>query len=185
MVLYIDCCVRKESRTKSLADYLIKKLNGETEELKISEEDISPLSEDLLSKRTELIVRGDYSDKMFDYAKQFAEADTIVIAAPYWDLSFPSALKVYIENIFVSGITFRYTEDGIPQGLCRAKKLYYVTTAGGPYIPDFSYGYIKSAAENMLGIKETVLFKAEMLDITGNNSDEIIKKAKEEIDKTI
>ena len=28
------------------------------------------------------------------------------------------------------GITFRYTSEGVPEGLCRAKRLNYVTTAG-------------------------------------------------------
>ena len=34
---------------------------------------------------------------MFDLAGQFAGADTIVIAAPFWDLSFPAALKQYMQ----------------------------------------------------------------------------------------
>ena len=57
-------------------------------------------SYETLKKRTALIESGDYSDRMFDYAKQFASADTIVIAAPYWDLSFPALLKTYFENIY-------------------------------------------------------------------------------------
>ena len=41
---------------------------------------------------------------MFDLAKQFAEADEVIIAAPFWDLSFPAALKQYFEQINVLGI---------------------------------------------------------------------------------
>lgn len=185
MLLYINCCVRNDSRTDRLARYLIGKLGDSFTEIKAQGGNILPLSQASLLKRTELISNGDYSNEMFDLAKQFASADTIVIGAPYWDLSFPAGLKTYIENIFVSGITFRYTQDGIPEGLCRATRLYYVTTAGGPYIPDFSYDYIKSAAENMLGIKETFLIKADMLDIIGNDAEAIIKSAEDEIDNLI
>ena len=182
MILYINSCVRSDSRTDRLARHLIEKLGGSFAEDKTESEKIKALTEDTLSKRTELIAKGDYSDPMFDCAKQFAEADTIVISAPYWDLSFPASLKAYMENIFITGLTFRYTENGIPQGLCKAKKLYYVTTAGGPYIQDFSYDYIKAAATGMLGIKEAQLIKAEMLDIVGNDAEAILKKAFDEID---
>ena len=41
----------------------------------------------------------------------------------------------YFEQINVLGITFVYTPEGYPKGLCRAKALYYVTTAGGCYVP--------------------------------------------------
>ena len=120
---------------------------------------------------------------MFDFAKQFAAADTIVISAPYWDLSFPAVLKNYIENIYVTGIVSAYGEDGMPVGLCRATKLYYVTTAGGPYDSTYSYGYIESLAKNFFGIPETALVKAEMLDIAGNNAEEILAQAISSLDK--
>lgn len=182
MILYVNACVREDSRTDALARHLLSKL-GEYTELKLAQENIHPLSEEMLKKRTALIEKGDYSDAMFRYAKQFSSADTIVIAAPYWDLSFPSLLKVYMENIYVTGIVSRYTVDGRPEGLCRAKNLYYVTTAGGPYNPDYSYGYIRELAENFLGIEKAHLFIAEMLDIIGNEPEKIIADAKRAVDK--
>ena len=36
----------------------------------------------------------------------------------YWDLSFPAALKIYIEHAAVMGVTFHYTEEGRCEGLC-------------------------------------------------------------------
>jgi FMN-dependent NADH-azoreductase len=177
MVLYINSCVRDESRTDKLARALLKKLGEEFTELYLLDEGLAPLDKDLLNKRTELIEKGDFSDPMFRYAKQFASADKIVISAPFWDFSFPSVLKVYLENIYVTGLVSEYGPDGMPRGLCRAQKLYYVTTAGGPFVGDFSFGYWKALAEQCFGIKSVELIKAEMLDIVGADADKIISDA--------
>ena len=176
MVLYINCCVRSESRTDRLARAVLKKM-GEYTELFLPAEDIKPLTEEALEKRTTLLANGFFDAPIFHYARQFAEADKIVISAPFWDGSFPSLLKVYIENIYVVGIVSRYGDDGVPIGLCKADELIYVTTAGGPYIPDFSYGYIKTIAETCFGIKKTRLVKAEMLDIVGMDAEKILSDA--------
>ena len=58
--------------------------------------------------------------------------------------------------------------------LCKATELYYVTTAGGPYDPTYSYGYIESLTKIFFGIPETYLVKAEMLDIEGNDAEETL-----------
>ena len=183
MTLYINCCVREESRTNRLARAVLKKLGGDFTEVKLYEENLRPLDRETLNQRTALIEQGDYSDKLFDYAKQFAGADTIVIAAPYWDLSFPAPLKTYFENIYITGIVSEYDENGLPRGLCKAKELYYITTAGGPYDPTYSYGYIESLAKSFFGIPVTHLVKAEMLDIVGNDAEEILRKEIEKQNK--
>jgi FMN-dependent NADH-azoreductase len=176
MILYINSCVRDESRTDRLARAVLDKM-GKYTELYLPGEDIKPLSEEMLAKRTELLERGEHSDKMFRYAHQFANADKIVISAPFWDGSFPSVLKVYIENIYAVGIVSSYNPDGSPNGLCKAQELVYVTTAGGKYIPDFSYDYIKALAVNCFGIKNTRLVMAEMLDIQGMDPERIMLDA--------
>ena len=61
------------------------------------------------NSRTKMLADGAFQDPLFGLARQFAAADRIVIAAPYWDLSFPAALKQYVEQINVLGITFIYT----------------------------------------------------------------------------
>ena len=181
MILYINSCVRTDSRTDKIARALINKLGGNYTEIYLPKEGLLPLSEERLKKRSALIEKGDYSDKMFDYAKQFASADIIVISAPYWDLSFPAILKLYIENIYVTGIVSEYASDGTPHGLCKAKELIYVTTAGGPYVSDYSFGYIKELAEQYLGIPKTRLIKAEMLDVEGFDAERIIRDVTEKL----
>ena len=150
-ILYINACCKEGSRTNELAQHLLDKLDGQVQTVNLYEENIVPMDSRLLSEREGLIKEGRTDDKALSFAKQFASADTIVIAAPYWDLMFPSVLKVYLENITVCGITFRYSEKGIPQSLCKAENLYYVTTAGG-FIGEnnFGFNYIKAlACENI------------------------------------
>ncbi len=177
MFLYVNACVRGDSRTDRVARALLSLLGSEYEEVKLSEEKLEPLSEDRLNLRTALIEQGDYSHPMFDYARQFQQADMIVISAPFWDLSFPAILKVYLENIYVTGLVSEYDEQGMPRGLCRAKKLYYVTTAGGPYMPDYSYDYLRALAAVCFGIPETELIKVEMLDVEGFDAEELVRHA--------
>ena len=186
MILFINACVRKESRTKQLADYLISRLNDRVEEVRL--EDISfPVTDEVfLHKRDELIGLGRFDDPMFTLARQFAQADTVVIAAPCWDHSFPASLKQYIEQISVTGITFRYNEKGIPVGLCKGSRLYYVTTAGGVIFDKaYGYGYIDFLARSVFGIKKAGCFTAENLDLDWADVDSIMNKAKEYIDSEL
>ena len=175
MILFINACVRKESRTKQLADKLLAGLDDKVEEIILENVLFPNTNQEFLRKRDECISNGDYSNSYFDFAKQFAEADKIVIAAPYWDLSFPAILKQYIEHINILGITFEYTPEGIPHGKCKANKLYYVMTAGGDFVPEeYGFGYIKALAQNFYGIKDVELIKAIGLDIQGNDSESIL-----------
>ena len=180
-ILYINACVREESRTAGLAKKFLKKTAAETEkhcavtELKLEEIDLKPLDGKLLQFRNELHEKEELNHEFFDMARQFAQADEIVIAAPYWDLSFPSLLKIYVENICVTGVTFYYGENGIPAGLCKAKKLTYITTAGG-YIGEFNMGfdYIRNVAAGLFNIPEINCIKAEGLDIFGADVEAIL-----------
>ena len=182
MLLFINACVRKESRTKMLADYFLSKRNEPYEEVYLNSIDFPVVDEDFLNRRDQLIDHQDFSDPIFDLARQFAEVDDIVIAAPFWDLSFPATVKQYFEQINVRGITFCYTPEGIPTGLCRAKCLTFITTVGGDFFPEeYGAGYIKALTQKYYGITEFRLIKATGLDIIGADVDAIIDSAKEAI----
>ena len=186
MILLINACVRAGSRTKRLADYLLSQLNDTVAERRLSEITFPAVNEDFLRRRDSLIAKGASDDPLFQYAREFAGADTIVIAAPYWDLSFPADLKRYLEQINVVGITFRYSSDGIPVGLCRAKKLFYVTTAGGEYAPtDYGFGYVKELAKSFYGIPDVRLIQATGLDMIGADESAILQDCRKRIDETV
>ena len=177
-ILFINACVKPNSRTAELAGHLLSCIEGEIAEVNLYNEKLSPLSPEGLEKRNSRNFEGGE----FEYARQFANADTIVIAAPFWDLSFPSVLKIYFENITVSGITFEYSEKGRPVSKCKAKKLYYITTSGG-YIGDnnFGFDYVKALSENFFGINDISFYSAEGVDIFGADVKKIMDKAKEQI----
>ena len=184
MVLFVNACVRRDSRTKRLADHLLAALGAPAAELCLAECAFPAVDEDFLRKRDRLIREGDYGDPMFALARQFSCADEIVIAAPFWDLSFPAALKQYFEQINVVGITFRYTAEGIPEGLCRAGRLWYVTTAGGDFLPEsYGFGYVKALAQSFYGIRDVELIKATGLDLEGAAVDRILLDCEKEIDR--
>ncbi len=179
MILFIDACVRKEkSRTRYLAKKLLEKYGDEEVITRaLADENLKALDGETLKKRDELLENNNLSDESLKLAVEFSKADKIVIAAPYWDMSFPALLKIYLELINASGITFVYEEDGIPKGLCNAKELSYVTSAGG-FIGEnnFGFDYVKALASNFWGVDKINFYKAEGLDIIGNNPDKIIKE---------
>lgn len=179
MVLMIDACARQLSRTRMLAETACEMMSDSVERIDLFRQSLQPLDGETLAKREALVRKADYTDDMFRFAKQFKDADEIVIAAPYWDLSFPAVLKCYLEAVCVNGLTFRYNEQGIPEGLCKAKRLVYITSAGG-FIPEhnFGYDYIKQLCTDFFGIEKTVYIKAEGLDIYGADVQSILQKVK-------
>ena len=183
-ILFVNACVRRDSRTRRLADRLLERLGRPYEEIRPAEMGFPVADESFLNTRDRLIAEGALGDARFDAARQFSEAEIVVIAAPYWDLSFPAALKQYLEQVNVVGVSFRYTEEGIPVGLCRAKKLYYVTTAGGNYVPEeFGFGYVKALAQGFWGIPDVRLIQAVGLDIVGADAEAILRAAEESIER--
>ncbi len=189
-ILFVNACVRGEqSRTLKIARRFLeeyKKLNPEDSiiQLDLCDLELSCLTSELLALREQLLQENNLDHELFKLAKQIAAADKIIIAAPFWDLSFPAILKVYIEQISVPEITFGYEND-IPVGLCKAEKLLYITTRGG----EFSHGFAKEfemgvpyikAICALYGIKNVINICAEGLDMVGKDAAEIVNKAMEE-----
>ena len=170
--LYIDCCIRgEESRSARLAQAFLENLSPEYEVTRrcLMEEALYPLTAETLRQRDALLAQGKTDHPRFRFAHEIAEADLVVMAAPFWDLSFPALLKVYIENVSVEGITFRSTETGL-QGLCRGRHLVFLTTRGGIYEPgsDWEQGapYL-AAIQKFFGFGDFRCVAADGLDIQG------------------
>lgn len=184
-ILFADACISasRASRTRRLAASYLEKLKRKYPDAALVTEDLvnhpyPPLTADTLRSRCEMIEKGCISPEILAPAERFAGADLIVIAAPYWDLSFPAELKAYIENIMINTVVFTY-ENNRPKGLCRAEGITYITTSGG-YIgnADFGYEYIRAVGA-MLGIEKCGKISAEGLDIYGADTDAILSAAAE------
>ena len=184
-LLFIDACVNRGiSRTEQLAQALVKEMNQngeyEIETLNLEDEDLKLFTGKESALRESLTRAGNFEGPLFTYAKQFAAADRIVVAAPYWDFSFPARMKCYLEQICVTGLTFTFSSKGIPGGLCHADSLHYVTTSGGSIGElNLGYEYLEKLCKVYYGINETVCYTAEGLDIEGNSVEEIMKEAEE------
>ena len=188
-LLFINACVRgKDSRTLQLCERLLGRIKEENakdlafkiEEIRLSTENLLPLNYERLQRRYELLAQGRLEDTMFDYANAVASADMIVIGAPYWDMSFPSMLKIFFEAASVEVITFGYAEDGMPIGLCSASDMYYVTTSGG-YIGECNFGFdYANALSKLYGIEHAHFVSAQGLDMEGANVEEIMAQACEQ-----
>ena len=113
--------------------------------------------------------------------KEFASADTIVIAAPFRELSFPATLKQYFEQINIPHVTFYHNEQGIPRGLCKTQVLWYVTTAGGLINEAYGFGYIRELMQTFHGIPDIKIVKAEGLDIIGTDGNQILRDVESRI----
>lgn len=182
-ILFLNACVRPNSRTYELAQHVLSKLDGHTSEVRLFDERIPPLDWNGIQTRDASVRAGDLSAPILRYARQFAQADAVVVAAPYWDLLFPTVVRAYFEAVTVTGVTFRYTSAGIPESLCRAKKLIYVTTAGGPIgAYNLGFEYVKALAQLYYGIPEIQCFTAENLDIVGADVTAIMAAAKQAVD---
>jgi FMN-dependent NADH-azoreductase len=97
------------------------------------------------------------------------DADAIVLTAPIYNFSVPSALKAWIDHVCRAGLTFRYTADG-PQGLLRDRPVYLVMASGG--VPfgspvDFASGYLRQVLR-FIGIDDVRLIGAERVAADAN-----------------
>ena len=130
--LYIDCCIRgEESRSARLAQAFLENLSPDYEVTHrcLMEEALYPLTAETLRQRDALLAQGKTDHPRFRFAHEIAEADLVIMAAPFWDLSYPAALRTYIEYISANGLTYHYDAAGC-HGDCAAGHLVYLTSCG-------------------------------------------------------
>ena len=186
-MLLIDCCIRKEqSRTRTLMEAFLRAVPAgyEVQRLVLTEENLAPLTGDFFDQRQRLLEAGNLSHPRFRYAHQFADADAVVIAAPFWDLAFPALLKIYIEQVSVDGITFGAGEEGLV-GLCKGADLIFLTTRGGFYTGDaleMGSRYL-DALHTFFGFDRYRCIAADGMDVAGFDAETSLQKACEAAQK--
>lgn len=164
-LIVIDACMRDvDSRTMRILEPIEAVLGKryEIEHIRLDGEDYAAVGRKILSERA----RGYVPAENVALARRIAAADRIVIAAPFWDMSFPAILKVFIEQMSLFNITF--TDNGKScYGLCRCEKVLYITTRGmnirtGDAL-EAATPYIK-ALSALWGLGEVYTVSAENLD---------------------
>lgn len=187
-LLFINACVRGEkSRSLKLARRFLDRWQQAHPDGVITEVDLCkdrpvPQYPEVLAERDALWEAGKLDHPMFDLAHQFANADRIVMAAPFWELFFPAILKIYLERITVTNITFGYKEQGANVGLCKAGKLLLITTRGGNFSrPETAWMEMGArqleALCAMYGIPSFQCLAAEGLDDIRNDKEAILAEA--------
>lgn len=173
-LLFVNCCMRDPSvsRTHQLSKTFLDAYQAahpehSVQELTLTQSGLLPMTAAETALRSQLIDAQEWDHPIFRFAKSFAAADQILVAAPYWDLSFPSLLKVYLETVCACNVTFRYEGDQAV-GLCKAKTLTYLTTCGG-FIGANNFGldYIRGLCSGLFGIETVHFLAVEGLDIEG------------------
>lgn len=161
-ILFINSCYNEErSRTLHLAKKLFEKFDIDSkfdfEEIKIKDLHLLPLSEDRLKIRFDLANKKLFDMDMLTYSKKILSADIVVIAAPFYDFSYPSILKLFIENVSVPNLMYTYTKDGF-EGFARGRKFIYVTTRGSELPDSEDFGYLNlDRMFKLFGFKESEL----------------------------
>lgn len=143
-LLFVNCCISQrgsESRTLALAESFLESWRAKHPGAEVETVEpetllaLKPFDPEMLDDRDALAGIDCFDAPVFALARQFRAADRIVVAAPFWDLSFPTALRAYIEYVSANGLTYHYEADGC-HGDCRAEKLAYLTSGGDAEQPE-------------------------------------------------
>ena len=179
-LIIIDSCMREESRTKIILgaakEVLASRYDIET--IDVNALALPPVTPQVLKERT----AGNVPDETVAVARKIASADRIVVATPFWDMSFPSVLKAFFENMSLYNVTF--TDDGTTcTGICKCQKVLYITTRG-MNIPtgdcrDQGSSYLK-ALSSLWGLGEVITVAAWNLDYM--SAEKVAEKVRETAD---
>lgn len=176
-LVIIDSCMRAESRTRRILNAAREVLSTryDIEIIDVNAAGLLPLTPEGLEKRTS----GSVPEQTLSLAKTIAAADRLVVAAPFWDMSFPATLKAFFENMSLYGVTFE--DNGHTcVGLCKCKKVMYITTrgmdieTGSPREQGSSY---LMALSTLWGLGEVTTVAAKNLDYL--STDEVEAKIEE------
>ena len=184
-LLFVNGCISQrgeESRTLVLARTFLDAWQARHPEAEVETVEpeallaLKPFAPEMLNDRDALAGIRCFDAPVYDLARQFRAADRVVVAAPFWDLTFPAALRTYIEYISANGLTYHYEADGC-HGDCRAEKLAYLTSGGDLEQPE-SLGvlYWKQLCA-MFGIPAFSYVFAGGLDLDPAKTEEILTEA--------
>lgn len=147
--------VSKQAARTFIRRLLAQHTDYELEELDLYTSDIPEPGYPHFDRRGHLVTGGAYEalseadradvDRMSALCSQFQQADTYVVSAPMWGMSFPSRLKQYLDCILLADRLFTIDQSGF-HGLMgdKERRMIYIESAGGVY-PKIFYGQMHYA----------------------------------------
>lgn len=181
--------------------FLAKNSDYVVEELDLYNEDIPEVNHVIFKSRAETVSGAEYDtlseqdkrvvDRVNALCDQFLSADTYVIAAPMWSVSFPSRLKRYVDCIILNNKVIKITPEEVI-GLLNDKErdMIYIQSSGGVY-PKLFGGKFNHGVDyfhdifKFLGINKFEKILVEGVDMQDVGREEVMRRAYEDIDKIV
>ena len=155
------------SATNRMVAHLLAKLPaGSVQTVNLAETDIQPLDKAAVEMFIATVFQRQQPNaeqaallaRLMSVVEQVKSARRLVIAYPMYNFGIPARLKDWLDNLVVPGETFRYGEDGAPQGLMGAHKVLLLQASGSVYSEgrpmaqmDFASSYLKTLLGGFLG----------------------------------
>ena len=177
-VLIIDSAATGEaSVSRKLTAAFADRLRASDADVQIVHRDVGRDLIPHLDERTVGAVRGGPAeteiaqaalDLSNDLVGELQAADVVVIGAPMYNFGMPSTLKTWFDHVLRARVTFRYTDEGKPEGLLTGKKAVVIETRAGLYsegpsaAADFQEPHIRFLL-GFMGISDVTFVRAEKL----------------------
>ena len=180
-----------QSTSVQILDVFVEKYkethpDDEIQYIDVFNDDIPELDEDILTSIIALKEGKTFPEltdaqqkkmtRMNELTQQYIDVDKIVVANALWNLGIPSHLKSWIDNICVSGVTFRYTETGA-EALAHGKKALHIQSNGGYFGgKDFSAQFLKGIFQ-FVGVEDYEQLFIEGIDFAPSKREDILEEA--------
>ncbi|MCY6483038.1 NAD(P)H-dependent oxidoreductase [Clostridium aestuarii] len=181
--------------------FIAKNQDYVVEELDLYNEDIPEINHRIFKCRAETVSGAEYDalsendkravDRINQLCDQFLSADTYVIAAPMWSVSFPSRLKRYIDCIILNNKVIKISKDEV-KGLLDDKErdMVYIQSSGGVY-PKFLGGKFNHGVDyfhdifKFLGVNKFEKILVQGVDMQDVGREEAISRAYKYVDAVV
>ena len=183
------------SNSKKLADHLIARLGEQTGTIAVRDLAADPIpyfgADTVGALFTPADMRSDAQRDIVALSDaliaELQAADRVVFAVPTYNFSLPAQLKTYLDYVARAGVTFRYTPEGVPEGLLKGKQVFLLVARGGKALgtpDDTMTPYLKQML-GFLGMDDVTVIAAEGMAMGELAAAEGLAQAKAAIDALV
>jgi len=120
--------------------------------------------------------------EIVQHIERFLSADLYLISTPMWNFHIPYMLKHYIDIIVQPKYLFRYTDQGVAEGLVTNRKMVVITSRGGTYDSeathplDYQEPYLRTIF-GFVGITDINFIIAQPMDVSAEIREQKLAEA--------